>query len=215
MWSRPVAARLDRLVDKLVVKAGDNDRFANSVRFERIELAVEQASPVEVDQALGLVVDEVAEAAGVSHGLVFQYFGSKKGLYIACLQPLIEFFRERIEPDPDLPPTERLRSGLRNYADLISEHPAGYRSLMTRGTGFSEVREGLERARWQRVTRLAERMGLDPELPAVRVGLRSWIAYVDSAMLTWLDQGAPDRDAVVEMLVRALGATAEGIRATE
>src|SRR4026208_189716 len=58
-----------------------------------------------------------AEAAGASHGLVFQYFGSKKGLYIACLQPLIEFFRERIEPDPDLAPIERLRSGLGNYAD--------------------------------------------------------------------------------------------------
>jgi AcrR family transcriptional regulator len=158
-------------------------------------------------------VDEVADAAGVSHGLVFQYFGSKKGLYVACLQPLIEFFRERIEPDPDLAPIERLRSGLRNYADLISEHPVGYRSLMTRGTGFSEVREGLERARWQRVTRLAEGMGLDPNQPAVRVGLRSWIAYVDTAMLTWLDQGAPDRDALVEMLVRALGATAESIAA--
>jgi AcrR family transcriptional regulator len=156
-------------------------------------------------------VDEVADAAGVSHGLVFQYFGSKKGLYIACLQPLIEFFRERIEPDPDLPPIERLRSGLRNYADLIAEHPAGYRSLMTRGTGFAEVREGLELARWQRVTRLAEGMGLEPEKPTVRVGLRSWIAYVDSAMLTWLDQGAPDRDVVIEMLVRALGATVEGI----
>src|SRR5262249_24517671 len=59
-------------------------------------------------------VDEVAEAAGVSHGLVFQYFGSKKGLYAACLQPLIEFFRARIEPDPDLPPVERLRSALRS-----------------------------------------------------------------------------------------------------
>ncbi len=158
-------------------------------------------------------VDEVADAAGVSHGLVFQYFGSKKGLYVACLQPLIEFFRERIEPDPDLAPIERLRSGLRNYADLISEHPVGYRSLMTRGTGFSEVREGLERARWQRIIRLAEGMGLDPNQPAVRVGLRSWIAYVDTAMLTWLDQGAPDRDALVEMLVRALGATAESIAA--
>ena len=158
-------------------------------------------------------VDEVADAAGVSHGLVFQYFGSKKGLYVACLQPLIEFFRERIEPDPDLAPIERLRSALRNYADLISEHPVGYRSLMTRGTGFSEVREGLERARWQRITRLAEGMGLDPNQPAVRVGLRSWIAYVDTAMLTWLDQGAPDRDALVEMLVRALGATAESIAA--
>ena len=34
-------------------------------------------------------------------------------------------------------------------------------------------------------------------------------------MLTWLDEGAPDRDALVEMLIRALGATAEGIAAAE
>ena len=97
-------------------------------------------------------MDEVAEAAGVSHGLVFQYFGSKKGLYVACLEPLIEGFRSRVEPDPELPPVERLRAGLRNFADAISEHPAGYRNLMTRAAGFSEVREALERARWWRVS---------------------------------------------------------------
>jgi AcrR family transcriptional regulator len=160
-------------------------------------------------------VDEVAEAAGVSHGLVFQYFGSKKGLYVACLEPLIESFRERVEPDPDLPPVERLRAGLRNFADAISEHPAGYRSLMTRATGFSEVREALERARWWRVSRLAEGMGLDSEDPAVRVGLRAWTSYVEAAMLTWLEEGSPSRDDLVEMLVRALGATAEGIAAAQ
>jgi len=160
-------------------------------------------------------VDEVAEAAGVSHGLIFQYFGSKKGLYIAGLQPLIANFRARIEPDPELPPVERLRSSLRSYADVVTEHPAGYRSLMTRAIGFAEVRDALEQARWYRVERLAGEMGLDPAKPAVRVGLRSWISYVDTAMLTWLDQGAPDRDALVEMLVRALGATAEGIAAAE
>lgn len=160
-------------------------------------------------------VDEVAEAAGVSHGLVFQYFGSKKGLYVACLEPLIEGFRSRVEPDPELPPVERLREGLRNFADAISEHPAGYRSLMTRATGFSEVRDALEHARWWRVTRLAEAMGLDSEVPAVRVGLRAWTSYVEAAMLIWLEEGAPDRDALVEMLVRALGATAEGIAAAE
>jgi hypothetical protein len=84
---------------------------------------------------------------------------------------------------------------------------------MTRATAFSEVREALEDARWWRVTRLAEAMGLDPEEPAVRVGLRAWTSYVEAAMLTWLEQGAPDRDTLVEMLVRALGATAEGIAA--
>ena len=155
----------------------------------------------------------MAEAAGVSHGLIFQYFGSKKGLYIASLEPLIEFFRARIEPDPNLPPVERLRAGLRNYADLISEHPVGYRNLLTRAALFSEVREALERARSWRVERLAESLDLDPEKPAVRVGLCAWTSYVESAMLTWLEQGAPDRDAMVEMLVMALGATTEGIAA--
>jgi AcrR family transcriptional regulator len=155
----------------------------------------------------------VAEAAGVSHGLIFRYFGSKKGLYVACLEPLIETFRARIEPDPGLPPVERLREGLRNFADAISEHPAGYRNLMTRATGFSEVRETLEQARWWRVTRLAEGMGLNPKQPAVRVGLRAWTSYVEAAMLTWLELGEPSRDDLVEMLVRALQATAEGIAA--
>jgi hypothetical protein len=86
---------------------------------------------------------------------------------------------------------------------------------MTRGVGFSEVREALERARWWRVGVLAEGMGLDPEQPEVRVGLRAWTSYVEAAMLTWLEEGVPDRDALVEMLVQALGATAEGIAAAD
>ena len=151
----------------------------------------------------------------MSHGLIFQYFGSKKALYVACLQPLIEAFRARIEPDPELPPVDRLREGLRNFADAISEHPAGYRNLMTRGVGFGEVRDALDRARWWRVSRLAEAMALDPEQPAVRVGLRAWTAYVEAAMLTWLETREPDRDDLVEMLVRALVATSEGIAAAQ
>jgi len=126
---------------------------------------------------------------------------------------LIEGFRSRVEPDPDLPQVERLREGLGNFVDAISEHPVGYRNLMTRATAFSEVREALENARWWRVNRLAEAMGLDPEVPAVRVGLRAWTSYVEAAMLTWLEEGEPSRDELVEMLVRALGATAEGIAA--
>jgi AcrR family transcriptional regulator len=184
---------------------------AGERRLELIAAALEVFGDRDYDE---VSVDEVAEAAGVSHGLIFQYFGSKKGLYVACLQPLIETFRARIEPDPALPPEDRLREGLRNFADAISEHPVGYRNLMTRAAGFSEVREAVEQARWWRVRQLAEAMGLDPQQPAVRVGLRAWTSYVEAAMLIWLEQGEPSRDALVEMLVRALGATAEGIAAS-
>ena len=108
---------------------------AGERRLELISAALEVFGDRDYDE---VSVDEVAEAAGVSHGLVFRYFGSKKGLYVACLTPLIDAFRARIEPDPELPPIERLREGLRNFADAISEHPAGYRNLMTRGVSFTE-----------------------------------------------------------------------------
>ena len=45
-------------------------------------------------------VDDVAAKAGVSHGLVFQYFGSKKDLYIASLEPLLTGFQDRARAAP-------------------------------------------------------------------------------------------------------------------
>lgn len=160
-------------------------------------------------------VDEVADAAGVSHGLIFQYFGTKKDLYIATVEPLIEEFRAQIQPDPELPPPDRLRQSMRSYAQLISEHPDAYRFLMTRGIGFSEVRKQLEAARLVAVGRIAPQMGLDPERPEVRVGILAWIGYMESAMLSWLDNGEPDVDTLVEMIAGALLGTGEAIAAAQ
>ena len=183
---------------------------ATERRRQLLETAREAFADADYDD---VSIDDVAAAAGVSHGLIFQYFGTKKDLYVAGVEPLIEQFRERIAPDPELPPPERLRAALRSYADVIAEHPRGYRSLMTRGIGFSEVRERLEKARWEAVERIAPQMGLDPEQPAVRVGLRAWIGYVDTAMLAWLETGGPDREQLVEMIALALRATGEAIAA--
>jgi AcrR family transcriptional regulator len=177
-------------------------------RQQLLEAAIEVFGERDYDD---VSMDDVAERAGVSHGLVFQYFGTKRDLYVATVEPLIQEFRRRINPPEDLPPVERLRSALRSYADLIAEHPTGYRSLMTRGLGFKEVREGLDRARWRGVARMAKGMGLDPKRPEVRVGLRAWIGFMDTSMLAWLDVGGFDRDALVEMQIRTLGATAEAI----
>ena len=160
-------------------------------------------------------VDEIADAAGVSHGLIFQYFGTKKDLYIATVAPLIEEFRAQIQPDPELPPPERLRQSLRTYAQVIFEHPEGYRFLMTRGIGFAEVRKSLDEAKLVAVGRIAPQMGLDPERPEVRVGILGWIGYMESAMLSWLDSGEPDVDTLVELIAAALRGTGEAIAAAK
>lgn len=158
-------------------------------------------------------VDEVADAAGVSHGLIFQYFGTKKDLYVATVEPLIEEFRARVAADLDLPPPERLRKSMRTYAETIAAHPKGYRFLMTRGIGFREVREKLEAARLAAVGRIAPQMGLDPEDPAVRAGILGWLSYVDAAMLAWLDKGEPEVDVLVELIAGALRGTGEALAA--
>lgn len=181
-------------------------------REQLLEAALEVFGDRDYDD---VSVDEIAEAAGVSHGLVFQYFGTKKDLYVAAVEPLIERFRARIAPDPDLPPPERLRESIRAYAEAISEHPEGYRFLMTRGVGFREVREQLERARGSAVGRIAPQMGLDPASPEVRIGIRAWIGYMDSAMLSWLESGGPDVEVLVEMVAAALRGTAEAIAASQ
>jgi AcrR family transcriptional regulator len=149
-------------------------------------------------------MDDIAAAAGVSHGLLFQYFGSKKGLYTAGVEKLVEEFRRRTEPDPALPPPERLRAVLGAYLDWVGEHPKGFRSLMTQGSGFREVRDLMERQRWDGIGgRLSRGLGMDPSRPAVRVGLRAWQGYVESAALAWLDNRNLSRDELVEMMVAA------------
>lgn len=179
---------------------------------ERREQLLEAAREVFGDRDYDEVsVDAVAERAGVSHGLVFQYFGRKRDLYVAAMLPLIERFRWRIAPDLELPPRERLESTIRAWAELMSEHPRGYRSLMTKAIGFQEIRDQLERMHASAVERIAAQLGVDPALPEVQVGLRGWIAFMEASMLAWLETGGPELDRLVEIISEAFFATARAL----
>ena len=182
-------------------------------RRQLLEAALELFGDNDYDD---VSMDDIAEAAGVSHGLLFQYFGSKKGLYIAGIDTLLEEFRRRTEPDPSVPPPERLRAGLRAYVDYVAEHPRGFRSLMGQGAAFEEVREKLERQRrWGIENRLSKGLGVDPSRPAVRIGLRAWQGFVQDATLAWLDKQEMSRDELVEMLAEAFAGVAQAIASVD
>ena len=65
---------------------------------------------------------DIADACGVSQGLLFHYFESKAGLYTAFLkahtQPL---FDDHLDPNTDT--HEALRSTLERYLNHVAEHP--------------------------------------------------------------------------------------------
>jgi AcrR family transcriptional regulator len=153
-------------------------------------------------------VDEIAERAGVSHGLAFQHYGSKRGLLVAVVDSVLDEFRVRVMTvDPALPPQERLRTSLESYIGWAAEEPAGYRTLMGDVVPFAEVRERIEAMRWEGVEAMALAAGLDPTREDVRIGLRGWIGFFDRALLTWLETKDVSSDRLIEIITAAFMAT--------
>src|SRR5436853_3808210 len=72
-------------------------------------------------------IEEVAERAGIAKGLLYHYFPSKRAFYVAVVREHLTEVDELTEPDPALPPLERLLVGIDAYLDYAERNVAGYR----------------------------------------------------------------------------------------
>ncbi len=114
------------------------DAKAERVQRRRAEIL---RAAVELFQEEGFhatTTHQVAERAGISVGLIYQYFGNKEDLLRAAIVDILADFRDRIpsamaEAGPD--PEARLRSGFRALVAVIDEKPEAtvlsYRESMT------------------------------------------------------------------------------------
>lgn len=150
-------------------------------------------------------IDDIAEEAGISKGLLYHYFGSKRDLYVATVREAAKQLRARIEPDRSLAPAERARSGLEAYLSFVEEHAASFAALMRSGIGTDpEVAAVLEETRDLIVARLMENMGFSRPRPKFRFVLRSWIGMVEAASLDWLARKDIARDDVLQTMTESL-----------
>ena len=69
-------------------------------------------------------IDDIAEHAGVAHGLLFHYFRSKRGLYLAVLRRIADDLRAAHDfPDRTGSPAHRMRAAINRHIDYIERHP--------------------------------------------------------------------------------------------
>ena len=152
-----------------------------------------------------LSIDALAERAGVAKGLLYYYFGSKRGYYTAVIEQAAGELRARTTTDPDRPPAERLATGLDAYLDFVEQHPEGYRALMAGGIGTDpEVRRILAEERELVIARIADGLGIAAPAPALRTALHGWLSFMEGATLVWLSRRDLDRAQVRELLLAAL-----------
>ena len=147
-------------------------------------------------------IDEIAARAGISKGLLYHYFPSKREFYVAGVREAAAQLREIVEPDPALPPPERLRVSLEAYLDYVEHHAEGYIALMRGGIGSdAEVREIVEESRGVIVDRSIADLPLESEpTPLLRLAMEGWVGYVEATSLTWLERRTVPRESLRELL---------------
>jgi AcrR family transcriptional regulator len=153
-------------------------------------------------------IDEIAAAAGISKGLLYHYFPSKRAFYVAVLRQAAQEIEERTALDPALGDADRLRAGIDAYLDYVDENAGGYAAVLRAGAGVDpEVAAIIDDVR----ARLAERVlaGVPAERraePATRLAVRGWIGFGEAASLEWAERHAVERATVRELLVATLAA---------
>ncbi|MGW0735960.1 TetR/AcrR family transcriptional regulator [Streptomyces sp. NPDC002851] len=165
-----------------------------------------------------LSMDDIAKQAGVAKGLIYYYFKSKRGYYLAIVEDSVAGLVARAGSDTELPRAERVHRTIDGYLRYAEHHQAAYRTIVTGGVGFdSQVLAIRDAVREELLGTIADGAYGHRELPQVaRLALVGWMSSVEGVTLDWLSRGrAPDRGTVRALLVRTLGDTLRTIEEFE
>ena len=181
-------------------------------RAQLIALGVEMLATRTLDE---LSVEDIAQHAGISRGLLFHYFASKQEFHVEVARAAAAELLARTEPDPAAAPLDALRGGLGAFVDYVAENPDNYKSLV-RGaaSGDADMRAIFDATRATMAGRVIDNLadlGL-PLGPLAELAVHGWVAFVEECVIGSIEAGVRDgggvrdRDALLDLLARALPA---------
>jgi AcrR family transcriptional regulator len=155
-------------------------------------------------------VDAIAEAAGISKPMVYAYFGSKEGLYRACMsaarERLFDALRDGV--DQTAPPDRQLWHGLLAFFTFVEREPDSWSVLLgdvTAGTGpfaadGAAVRHEMAGLVGELLRRAAAAEGLDVGDLAEQIA-RALIGAGESLAAWWADHPEEPAERVALVLM--------------
>ena len=191
---------------------------ARKPRRARLQLDERRAQLLHAGTALfnaraydDISIDDIAEAAGVSKGLLYHYFPSKRAFFVEAVRAAAAHMLDVTETEPregELVPAQRLRVGLDAYLDYVEQNARAYAALFRSGLGVDpEIWTIVEDTRQAIVDRIVHGLGVDDPPPLVRNALRGWIGAVEAASLDWIEHRDVRREHLRELLATALEAS--------
>lgn len=147
-------------------------------------------------------IEDVAEAAGISKGLLYHYFANKREFYVETVRAASLKLRLLTQPDQTLPPYSRLPAAIDAHLNYIQEHGPAYAAIYRSGVAVApEVNDILEEHRAVITRYFLRNLGVARPRPVLRAALRAWIAMVEGASLDWIAHPSLPRDQLRELLI--------------
>ena len=157
-------------------------------------------------------MSDLAREAGISKGLLYHYFPSKRDFFTATLAAAAAELAAVTQPDPSLPAAEQMARSLDAYLAWIEPNAEGYRRLRE-SAGSPDVRSLIDDVRERTVDRIVDGVSAGGGTDALRLAVRQWLVGMDGAILDWLDTPSIDRvrlrDLLLGTFAGALGAASQ------
>jgi AcrR family transcriptional regulator len=168
-------------------------------RKQLLELGIEVFSTQPYEE---ISIESLAEAAGISKGLLYHYFRGKREFYVETIRAASLQLRALTKPNPALPPVERLRAAIDAHLNYLEEHGAVYTAIYRGGLAIApEVGKVVEEHRQVVLRWFLRNMGIVRPRPVLRTALRAWIAMVEGASLDWVASRELDREDLCGLLM--------------
>ncbi len=160
-------------------------------------------------------MDEIAELAGVSKPMLYAYFGSKEGLYLAYIERAGGELLERLVAAA--PATDQSTAGLRaritEFLAFVEEHGDGWKVLFREVASTRPFAERVARLR-ERIAEAIRRMiaasGLQYPPPASDAIAHAIVGAGESLANWWLDHPEVPRDQVAAWYLAVVQAVVAG-----
>lgn len=172
-------------------------------RQELLRIGMELFSTRAYDE---IWVEEIAERAGISRGLLYHYFPTKRDFYVAVSRAAAAEAGELTAPDPNLRPEEQLAAGIDAFLRYAEQHSQGFLTAY-RGSlaGDPEVRAIVDEGRQRQSARIINAVtgGKKPP-PLLRLAVDGWIALAQQITAQWLQRPTVPRERIAGFLMESL-----------
>lgn len=161
-----------------------------------------------------LSIQSVAKMAGVSKGLLYHYFPTKREFYVESLSKAAQDLLRLTEAPGAPSPLAALRQGLGAYLHYVAANSTVYVSLLRGGIGADpEVASLVDGVRSQIINRMLKQSKIARPSPRISLGLRGWIGFVEHATIAWLEERCTSLEELQEILVNQFEAMFASMKA--